>query len=108
MEIVTIGEKSLNCSQWAKELGVTRGAISFRKMKFGETAKEAVTHFYNKRKYGGDAYRLRFLLGSALFTLDALVSDDKFLAKLEDIVSSIKTVRKIKEQLNSMEAPNEK
>ena len=102
MEIVTIGEKSLNCSQWAKELGVTRGAISFRKMKFGETAKEAVTHFYNKRKYGGEAYRLGCLLCSALFTLNALVSDDKFLAQLEDIVSSIKTVRKIKEQINSL------
>lgn len=102
MEKVTIGDKSLNCSQWAKELGVTRGAISFRKMKFGETAKEAVTHFYNKRKYGGEAYRLRCLLGSALFTLDALVSDDDFLAKLEDIVSSIKTVRKIKEKINSL------
>ena len=108
MEKVTIGDKSLNCSQWAKELGVTRGAISFRKMKFGETAKEAVTHFYNKRKYGGEAYRLRCLLGSALLTFDALVSDDKFLAQLEDIVSSIKTVRKIKEQINSLGENNEK
>ena len=47
---VTIGGESLTQSQWAKKLGVTRGAIYFRKMKYGETPEQAVLHFYNKKR----------------------------------------------------------
>ena len=48
---VTIGGESLTQSQWAKKLGVTRGAIYFRKKKYGETSEQAVLHFYNRKRW---------------------------------------------------------
>ena len=48
---ITIGGESLTQSRWAKKLGVTRGAIYFRKMKYGETSEQAVLHFYNRKRW---------------------------------------------------------
>ena len=46
---ITIGEQSLNISNWAIELGVSRCAFYYRRDNFGETMEEAVLHFYNKK-----------------------------------------------------------
>ena len=45
-KMVTINGESASESQWAKKLHVTRGAIWFRKKKFGESSEEAVRHFF--------------------------------------------------------------
>ena len=97
MTLVEIGGKRLSCAQWAAELGVTKGAISFRKKKFGETAQEAVAHFYNKASPDmGEKQRLRVRLARAEAVLDAIVSDS-FLSTLETVVASIKVVRELRE-----------
>ena len=45
-KMVTINGESASVIQWAKKLNVTRGAIYFRKKKFGESSEEAVRHFF--------------------------------------------------------------
>jgi hypothetical protein len=48
--LVTIDDVTLSPSQWAAKLGVTRGAISFRRHKYGETSEQAVLHFARKNR----------------------------------------------------------
>lgn len=45
-ELVMINGESATRAGWARKLNVTRGAICFRQKKYGETAEEAVKHFY--------------------------------------------------------------
>jgi len=46
--LITINGESATRAGWARKLNVTRGAICSRQKKFGETAEEAVKHFYYK------------------------------------------------------------
>ena len=46
---IKVHNQSLSVSDWAEELGVTRGAIYYRTKRFGETLDDAIIHFYNKR-----------------------------------------------------------
>lgn len=56
--LITVGGRSMTRCQWARELGITRGAIHFREKKFGETPQEAVWHFYYKPD-AGELRRMR-------------------------------------------------
>lgn len=88
---VTINGKTLSCAQWAKELGITRGAISFRMHKFGETAEEAVSHFYHHIDMR-EINDLRIRLSCAEDALRTIV-DDRFISALEFVLGVAKEFR---------------
>ena len=85
---VTINGRTLNCAQWAKELGITRGAISFRMHKYGETAEEAVSHFYHHTDTR-EITKLRIRLACAEEAL-ATIADSRFIASLEFLLDIAK------------------
>ena len=88
---VTINGETLSCAQWAKELGITRGAISFRMHKFGETAAEAVDHFYRHI----DTQEIKDLRIRLACAEDALrtITDDRFISSLEFVLEVAKEYR---------------
>lgn len=91
---ITIAGESKTRAQWAKTLGVTRGAIHFREQKYGESPQEAVWHFY----YGYDdasLRRLRARLAEADKAMSVLC-DAKFVRSLEKVLDAIKKLKEVK------------
>ena len=91
---ITIAGESKTRAQWAKTLGVTRGAIHFREQKYRESPQEAVWHFY----YGYDDVamrRLRATLAEANKAISVLC-DAKFVRSMEKVLNAIKKLKEVK------------
>lgn len=84
---ITIAGESKTRAQWAKALGITRGAIHFRERKFRESPQEAVWHFYYA--HDNDTVRkLRARLADAEKAIGTLC-DPKVARALETIIGVI-------------------
>lgn len=113
-KLITINGESATRAGWARKLNVTRGAISFRQKKFGETAEVAVKHFYFQKlaregqsltlanlKFYNDIY-IKDAMRTISYALPQLVGEvagagrilSRVVADLEDVARMTETVIK--------------
>lgn len=47
-KLITINGETRTVSEWANYLGFTRGALTHRAKRFGETTHQSIEHFFNR------------------------------------------------------------